>query len=62
MDGVDATREIMKNSPCAIVVVTASVDHNAGMVFSAMSQGAVDAISTPNLSATADGKEGMEAV
>ncbi len=59
MNGVDATREIMKNSPCAIVVVTASVDQNADMVFSAMSYGALDAISTPSL-APDSGSEGIE--
>ncbi|MBF0263757.1 MAG: chemotaxis-specific protein-glutamate methyltransferase CheB [Gammaproteobacteria bacterium] len=58
MDGVEATREIMKATPCAIVLVTASVDQNADMVFSAMAHGALDAISTPNLSASAD-QEGI---
>jgi len=49
MDGVEATRIIMQQSPCAIVVVTASVEKYADMVFSAMSHGALDAISTPSL-------------
>jgi len=49
MDGVEATEKIMKTSPCAILVVTASVSENADMVFRAMSHGALDAISTPNL-------------
>ncbi len=53
MDGISATREIMSSTPCAIVVVTASVDQNADMVFSAMAHGALDAISTPNMSASA---------
>jgi len=59
MNGVDATREIMKLSPCAIVVVTASVDQYADMVFSAMSHGALDAISTPTLAPDA-GSAGIE--
>lgn len=49
MDGVEATRQIMKNSPCAIVVVTASVEKNASQVFEAMGYGALDAVSTPVL-------------
>jgi len=39
----------MQHSPCAIIIVTASVNENADMVFRAMSAGALDAISTPNL-------------
>jgi len=59
MNGVDATREIMLTSPCAIVVVTASVDQYADMVFSAMSHGALDAISTPTLGSDSN-NEGIE--
>jgi two-component system response regulator WspF len=49
MDGVEATRQIMKNSPCAILVVTASVQQNTSKVFAAMGYGALDAVSTPVL-------------
>lgn len=49
MDGVEATRQIMKQSPCAIVIVTASVGENAAKVFEAMSYGALDAVNTPIL-------------
>lgn len=49
MDGVAATRQIMAKTPCAIVVVTASVSGNAGKVFEAMGAGALDAINTPIL-------------
>lgn len=49
MDGVDATKYIMKNSPCAILLVTSSVDSNASKVFEAMGAGALDAINTPVL-------------
>ena len=49
MDGVEATRQIMKQSPCAIVIVTASVGQNAAKVFEAMSYGALDAVDTPIL-------------
>lgn len=49
MDGVEATRQIMKNYPCAILVVTASVTQNSGKVFEAMGYGALDAVNTPVL-------------
>ena len=51
MDGVQATASIMKNSPCAIVVVTATVTGNAAKVFEAMGCGALDAVRTPVLDA-----------
>jgi two-component system, chemotaxis family, response regulator WspF len=47
MDGVQATKAIMQRSPCAILVVTATVAGNAAKVFEAMSFGALDAIGTP---------------
>jgi two-component system response regulator WspF len=49
MNGVEATRQIMKQSPCSILIVTASVKGNASMVFEAMGAGAMDVISTPTL-------------
>ena len=49
MDGVEATRRIMRDSPCAILVVTATVDGNASKVFEAMGWGALDAVNTPVL-------------
>lgn len=49
MDGVEATRRIMQESPCAIVVVTTDVNQSAAKVFAAMSAGAVDAVNTPTL-------------
>jgi two-component system, chemotaxis family, response regulator WspF len=50
MDGVEATRRIMTRTPCAILVVTASVGANAARVFEAMGYGALDAVDTPALS------------
>lgn len=47
MDGIEATRRIMNGSPCPILLVTATVDGNAGKVFEAMGHGALDAINTP---------------
>ena len=49
MDGVEATRRIMAATPCAIVVVTASVNNHASQVFEAMGAGALDAVNTPVL-------------
>ena len=51
MDGVEATRQIMAKSPCAILVVTASVNQNVSLVFQAMGAGALDAVSTPTVGA-----------
>lgn len=47
MDGVEATKQIMQQSPCAILIVTADVGRNAGKVFEAMGYGALDAVDTP---------------
>jgi two-component system, chemotaxis family, response regulator WspF len=49
MDGVEATRRIMAETPCAILLVTASVDANTPLVFEAMGYGALDAVDTPVL-------------
>jgi two-component system, chemotaxis family, response regulator WspF len=49
VDGVEATRRIMATTPCAIVVVTASVEDNSSKVFEAMGAGALDAVNTPVL-------------
>ena len=47
MSGVEASRTIMQETPCAILIVTASVSGNAAMVFEAMSYGALDVVQTP---------------
>jgi two-component system response regulator WspF len=49
MDGVEATRRIMRDSPCPILVVTATVDGNASRVYEALGHGALDAVNTPTL-------------
>jgi chemotaxis response regulator CheB len=49
IDGVEATRRIMAATPCAILVVTASVGANSLRVFEAMGYGALDAVDTPVL-------------
>jgi len=49
MDGVEATRQIMKASPCAILIVTSTVKGHTSKVFEAMGYGALDVVSTPIL-------------
>lgn len=49
MDGVEATRLIMQQSPCAILIVTASPEDNTPMVFRALGAGALDVVATPVL-------------
>ena len=49
MDGVEATRRIMANTPCTILIVTVSVESNTSRVFEAMGYGALDAVNTPAL-------------
>ena len=56
MDGVEATRRIMAQSPCAILVVTASVRENTPRVFEAMGAGALDAVNTPVLGSAGTGE------
>lgn len=50
MGGVQAIGRIMKETPCLILVVTASVDSRCAAVFEAMGAGALDVVRTPNLS------------
>jgi two-component system response regulator WspF len=47
MDGVEATKEIMKLCPCAILIVTATVSGHASKVFEAMGAGALNVVKTP---------------
>ena len=54
MDGAESTRHIMHRSPCAILVVTATVEGNSGLVFDAMGFGALDAVDTPRLGPRGD--------
>lgn len=49
MGGVEATRQIMRESPCAILLVTASVDSHVTQVFQGLGLGALDAVNTPAL-------------
>lgn len=60
MDGVAATGIIMRDSPCAVLLVTASVGGNAAKIFEAMGCGALDVVRTPVLGAGGvDGAQGL---
>ena len=50
MDGVECTRRLMREAPCPVVVVTATVEGNASRVYDAIGAGALDAVETPRLS------------
>jgi two-component system, chemotaxis family, response regulator WspF len=43
----EATRRIMSNAKCAILIVTSSADVHAGVVFEALGAGAVDLVMAP---------------
>lgn len=49
MDGVEATRRIMAETPCMILLVTVSVQKNSFRAFEAMGYGALDVVNTPTL-------------
>ncbi|MFN3360170.1 MAG: chemotaxis response regulator protein-glutamate methylesterase [Pseudanabaenaceae cyanobacterium] len=49
MDGVTATELIMKQSPCAILIVTSGVKEHSARIFAAMGHGALDVVDTPSL-------------
>ena len=49
MDGVEATRQIMADTPCPIVIVTVDRQANVSRVFEAMGHGALDVVDTPAL-------------
>ena len=56
MDGVEATRQIMAETPCAIVIGTVDRQQNGSRVFEAMGHGALDVVDTPALG-VGDAKE-----
>jgi two-component system, chemotaxis family, response regulator WspF len=60
MDGVEATCQIMKNSPCAILIVTANLTKNSAKIFEALGYGAIDAVSTPVLGSNSNPEIALE--
>lgn len=49
MDGITVIRQIMAETPCAILIVTGSIDDQSEIVFDALGAGAIDAVNTPKL-------------
>jgi chemotaxis response regulator CheB len=49
VNGAEATQRIMRQSPCAVLVVTAGVPRNFQLVCEALGHGAYDAVATPVL-------------
>ena len=58
IDGVEATRRIMADTPCPILVVTATVSGHMNKVYEAMGHGALDAVDTPCLGPLGAGQRG----
>jgi two-component system response regulator WspF len=62
MDGLEATRRIMRETPCPILLVTAHLETQTGKIFEALGAGAIDVVSTPRLAGSSDGKELLEKI
>lgn len=62
MDGVEATRRIMKESPCPILIVSSGPDDKVSKVFEAMGCGALDVVDTPSLGNDAVSQKNRDAL
>jgi chemotaxis response regulator CheB len=60
VNGAEATRRIMQEAPCAILVVTAGVSKNFQLVCEALGHGAYDAVTTPALGSSPPAQAGAE--
>jgi two-component system response regulator WspF len=58
MDGAEATRRIMANTPCPILLVTSSVTGNFNKVYEAMGFGGLDAVNTPTFGPAGEIRDG----
>lgn len=47
ISGVESTRLIMERSPCAIIIVTKTIEGNSDLIYEAMGHGAIDVVCTP---------------
>ena len=59
LDGVEATRQIMAATPCAILVVTGAPQDNVSQVFRALGAGALDVTATPILAGKSGGDSAL---
>lgn len=60
MDGVEATQQIMQDTPCPVLLITSTTPEKADMVFEAMGYGALDVISTPKATDDAQAQRSRE--
>ncbi len=47
IDGVETTKVLMKEKPCAILILADDISKNAARIFEAMGSGALDAVAIP---------------
>ncbi|MCG2586189.1 chemotaxis-specific protein-glutamate methyltransferase CheB [Massilia sp. TS11] len=59
IDGVEATRQIMAQAPCAILIVTSNPQDQVGQVFRALGAGALDVTATPVLAGAPGGEAAL---
>jgi len=59
LNGVEATRQITTKTPCAILIVTATVSGTSSKVFEALGAGAIDAINTPDPTTMPESSEAL---
>jgi two-component system response regulator WspF len=59
LDGVEATRQIMEKTPCAILIVTGQPQDSVSQVFRALGAGALDVTATPIMSGAANGDSAL---
>ena len=59
LDGVEATRQIMAASPCAILIVTGQPQDNVSQVFRALGAGALDVTATPIMAGSTGGDSAL---
>ncbi len=60
MNGIEATRQIMSQVACPVLVVTSDIQQHAARTFEAMGEGALDAVNTPQLGLSGDVLGGQE--
>lgn len=60
INGVEATRRIMRDCPTPVLICSATIRRNAGFLFDALAAGAVDFTHTPVLTAQAGSQVGRD--
>jgi two-component system response regulator WspF len=58
MNGAIATEQIMRDSPCPILLVTSTIDGHMELVYEGLSFGALDVTTTPVLGDNRDSDDG----